>query len=1277
MTNIYEKNKKKPNESQEKAIYFPYIDDKKYCDKNILVSAAAGSGKTWVLVERIINIISNETICGENNVSLKDLLVMTFTVKATLEMKKRIKEALDDKIKSTKDNKLKKKLIKECALIQNANITTIDAFCKNMLEENYIELSDENSLFGNLDLTYNVADNEELDILYDDCVDYLLDKYYDDEKFKPLFLSYIEKGNEDKFKKICNSLLKKFDSIPWPDEYMHNKLITFDEDNINVLKEYKSNIIKKYKNLQSKSDDMKKKIYEYYELASDSKYCIKEKSLDKFIDEHKMDVITLLDEFKRIGLNNENLDAFIKKIVKLPNIPGPSKDANESEALFLKNKKDLFKSQRDKYFNDIKELYESLIFTDKLCCEKELRDKFFSQDKLMLEFIYELYINVIEKKKKKNALGITDLSKLFLDILYDKNTLDNGIVVREISKRAENIAVRFKYIFIDEYQDTNYVQEMILKALSLDYKNNNVFMVGDLKQSIYGFRSSEPAIFANKYETYCRDLSKINNNEGLLINLDINYRSSKNILMFVNSLFSNVMNKEFGNIDYKNDGMLGIPKEKNENSDINKVKVSIIYNDCIDNSVDKNVFEAEYVAKQIEKLVLDSKCKYSDIVILHRSATSISNTYVDVLAKHGIPAYAQQKSGFFKSSEIVLIVDMLDIIDNPRQNVKIFNVLCSDIYNITNTEMALLKLAYCEMNNITKNEEFMIFDSIQFILMHNSEFLDKYKGYSVSVVDFYNKLKKFYDDYKLLSFYARFKSISNLIEDIYNITEIKNIYLSTKNGKLKGLNLDKFYNFAINYEKSSYVGLYNFLRYITKIDELDDDYGQAKVFDENDDVVNIMTIHSSKGLEFKNVFLCGCGRDYIKNDYNDTNITCFTEKYGIALNHIDFDNKYAVSTPKRDLAKMNIKNSLLEEELRVLYVALTRAVERLNIVAYANVDKKKNFSIQEMNDLKEDRKEIQNGRIYNYDITECDNYIDIILKFLHNNDSFCDINFENFSISNNQVDEKIELDIDNLINTDIKDTDSILLERFKKDNLDKMMQDTYLFNSLQFISPKKSVSDIKKELHIQMANEEKTAVFNEILDDDISISIDNESNKKRVDGTKIGNVYHKFMEDYTFDNKNSTPSNFSNLINYEKINLFLKSSIGRRMKEALINNKLQREQKFMHLLSNNDLYRYYGKNTIENTIDNMEQIVIQGIIDAFFIEKDSNTKEEYIVLVDYKTDKINQVFSDNEKDEFKKYLVNNYTIQLSIYKDILERITNLKVKEMYIYSFAIDEEILI
>ena len=1146
--------------------------------KNMLVSAAAGSGKTTVLTERIVNILSD--------ISLSDILIMTFTRKATSEMSSRIRKKLNERLKTTEGD-LRRKLARELAIVQNANIYTIDAFCKRIVDENYTLLDENNSLYNGFDPNYRIADSNEMAVLKEDVLNDLLEEKYIDEKYFDLFDSYIEKSNENPIRNLLNKGIDNLSSIPWPCDFL--------SDIIDNFKEYS------------------KKAYDEY----------KKSDAEKEADD-------------RLVYNNNDL--------------------------------------------------------------------------LYMELLKEYYLKILNEKKRRNVYEINDYAHISLDILYDKDKNSNENYGRVISNRAKNASDSFKCIFIDEYQDTNFLQEKILSAISDNFRNNNVFMVGDVKQSIYKFRHAEPTIFVDKFNEY-----KNNSSLGMPMTLSVNYRSSKEVIEYVNDLFSKAMTLKYGNIDYNDNNAL-VPKEDEKKRDFvpeKKVEIKVICkpeNETIKHPGD--FYEANYVADEIENLVKHKNYKYNQIVILMRSTKNKAKTFIDVLSSRKIPVYAEEKTGFFNKLEIKLMIEILSVIDNPTQNLPLASVLLSDIYSLSDNELSFIKLIELNGTNIViknasketldsishdknKNPNFNLYKALLYIRRIYEEpetvskeeidnFNAKFEKYGIGEKDFESKIKKFFSDLDDAKFKARYMKISDLIDYIYEKYRIKDIVSVMPDGERRLANLDILYDFAVKFESSSSIGLFNFNRYIEKIMSIDADQGQAKISDENANTVRIMTIHSAKGLEFDTVFLCGANQKYRMDDSDVKSPLQFDKDYGFALDYYDLEKRMIVNTPKKELLRKRKEDESKQEELRVLYVALTRAINKLYIVG--NVLKNNRFQGVSLKKLDEWLKGFESGEHNDVDIKECNSYFDVMLKNLSALDNlYC--NFEKivYTIKENKTKE-IDFNLSEISSDNLSDL-----------NID--LEDTYQYKAYQDLTPKFSVSALKEagkketsQNTVGGAPERNDKVplgcyASPLYDDNDDVYEDKRlADSEELSGAELGTAYHRFMEYYDYTNP-SEPARIRRgehcepVIPEDKLSAFLSTNLGKEMKQAHDDHKLHREQKFMKLFSKNEIdalmnrmgsARAQRQSAPGASVLNDQCIVIQGIIDAFYIKKDSDGND-YIVLVDYKTDSINRKITDENK--FSKELIDRYKIQLDAYAKVLEDLTGYEVREKYIYSFAIDKEI--
>lgn len=839
---------------------YPLESNKKYSDEqikaialennNILVSAAAGSGKSTVLVERIVK----EIECGICDIN--DMLVMTFTRAATADMKDKIKRRIDERIKflktsiDIKDSKDRIKRLKNQSLfIQNANVSTIDSFCKRLVDENFSALDE-------LDAKYRVADDNELNILKSDLLDRFLESKYGqvdgvyNVEFNDFFRCYYLK-NDSAIRDMILKGINFLDTLPYADE---------------------------------------------------------------FFDKH---------------LNNyEEVNKEISKVVK---------DTTDEDILFIKN-----------------------------IASKETIDKHKNNDYILLVLLKEFYELYNNEKTSRRIVSISDFQKYALKLLKKKDSAGNFSL-------ASKYQQKFKRIMVDEYQDTSDIQEEILRTISNDFKNHNVFMVGDVKQCIYAFRNAKPNIFNEKYNSY-KDIKELNEdvvNENVLIKLNKNYRSSQYVINTTNTIFNNLMVKDYGNIDYKEDGVAlshGRDEEGNKYPYDDKstrfvffkqvtkavddeIKFEILQNQLKQGKVKKaedyelnekwtKEQKISYVFDIIEDLHNKENINYKDIVILHPTPNSLIDDYAKEASRRDVPFVGNIKAGFYNSYEIVLMCAVLSVIDNPINDVDLSTVLLSKLIRVTDEELILIKL----VNNLLKEKKslssrfFSLYETI--FSIYNDDELEKElltnKKIDIKKYDALKlKLKYFFDLFTELRQYQRLKSISELIRIIYDKANIYNLMRTMKNGNIRILNLDLFLQKAKSFENTSYSGLFNFLRYIEQIRINDIDEEPAGQYNENDDAVRLFSIHHSKGLQFPVVILPRMESKLKPNSISENAL--YDSEYGIGLMHINAKERYAHESIKYYLIKKKKEDEERQEKIRLLYVGLTRASEKL-IITMAPTD---------------------------------------------------------------------------------------------------------------------------------------------------------------------------------------------------------------------------------------------------------------------------------------------------------------------------------------------------
>ena len=1179
---------------------------------NVLVAAAAGSGKTAVLVERIINKIINK------NIDIDKLLVVTFTNAAASEMRERILEAIYKKLdEEFKNEKLQRQII----LLSKASICTIDSFCLDVVKNNFYEIG--------ISPNFRIADTAELELLKQETIEDLFEEKYEinDEKFLRLLETYSTYLSDDNLKNLVLEIYNFIQSSPFPNEWLEEKVEDFNiKDRLDT--DFSENVWGKIiiKNVKEEALDCKLRLEKVL------------KDLSKFEELQKY-ALVINNDIEKVNkiLNSKTWDELynLKLEVKFETWPTDKKITLEEKNI-AKDKRDKIK----KKFNNAIEVVN--------CSSKdanldtfEMYEILDSLKKLVFEFEEKFSLN----KSEKNIVDFNDIEHYALNILLKKD--ENGnYKPTEIAKKYMN---KFSEIAIDEYQDSNLVQEYILSSIS---NGKNMFMVGDIKQSIYKFRQARPELFISKYEKYSKVDENIDEDiPGLKIQLFKNFRSRENILDTTNLIFNNIMSKDLGDINYNENEYLNLGANFEETEDelvAKNTEINIIENsNKIDVGADDPVcpelneepienieIEAKYVARSIKELVNSKKVvfdkkegyrpiTYKDIVILLRSTKERANVFEKELSKLNIPVFSDTSSEYLDSIEILTIMSLLKVIDNPMQDIPIVTVLRSFIGSITDNELIKIRV------NTNKNQTF--YESMKEYSLEDE--------LSKKIKVFFDKIQKWQDEKEYLN-------LDELIWKIYEETGYYNYVGLMPNGLLRQANLRSLFEKAKQYEKASFKGLYNFINFIDRLKTTSGDLSSAKLIGENENVVRIMSIHKSKGLEFPLVFLCGSNKQFNMQDLNMP--IMLHQDIGIGVNYIDSEKKIQYSTLSKEAIKNISKDELLSEEMRVLYVALTRAKERLIITGVSK-------NVEEDLKEKEEILELYNEeKINKHILKKYKSYLDWIeLVALKNKE---DKNMQINIIDKNDIIENKEEEKENFGTRSFKDLEEIIINLENTEDEEKIKEVLeWKYDGLEAsrIEAKTSVSKIKMN---NMSEELNTINLNspKFLKDE-----------EKITGSRKGTIIHLCMqklnpkEDYTIQKinniledlvlKNIITIEEKEAININKIYNFTKAKIWEELKRASL---IEREKPFYINIPAKDIY----KNEIE------DDILVQGIIDLYYI----NEKDE-LILVDYKTDFVN---SEAE-------LVEKYNVQLEIYKKALEEAMKRKVDKVYIYSTYLDKVVLI
>lgn len=1121
-------------------------------------------------------------------------------------MREKILEAIYKKIEENpEDENLQKQVI----LLNKASISTIHSFCLDVIKNNFYEID--------VSANTRIADDSEILLLQQEVIDDLFEEKYEEEdsNFIKLIKTYTKYNQDEVLKDLILRVYSYIQASPFPEEWLEEQIGKLNiEDGTNFSDTVWGKIITENAN-QILEDSILK-------LQNIRTKMTRFPELDKFTAKIGDDI----DKYTYIQNNLSDWDTAVEAINTLKNaiwtkdqkitndLKDEAKDVRESTKDEFKKVKKLMNCSSEEAVQDIKYMYPIL---------KMLKD-------LILEFSQKFY----QRKREKNIMDFSDMEHLALKILVKKD--ENGNVVKsEIAKKYEN---KFEEIAIDEYQDSNLVQEYILTSVS---RGNNIFMVGDVKQSIYKFRQARPKLFLDKYDSY--KLEPVNG-EDRKIQLFKNFRSRSNILDFTNLVFEDIMSRELGNIEYNQDEYLnlGANFEEIQNQDY-KTELEILdlseENDDIwktdeeeteeeQEKVEDVVLEARFVARKIKELIdskyqiIDKKTgrrdiQYKDIAILLRTSSGVANVYEKEISELEIPVYSDSSSQYLQSVEIETIMSLLRIINNPMQDIPLVTVMRSPIGNFTDNELIEIRMA-------DRNSSFY-----EALLKSDLEKAHR----------FLSLLKELRED-------EEYMTLDEWIWNIYTKTGYMNYVNLMPNGALRVSNLRMLFERAKQYEEASFKGLYNFINFIDKIKFNQEDLKAAKIIGENENVVRIMTIHKSKGLEFPVVILAGVGKQFNFRDLNGKIL--LDQDLGMGPQYIDSDRYIEFKTLAKKALAIKEKNEAISEEMRILYVALTRAKEKLIIVGR---QKDVNKKMSEKQKLLEIYSTIDDNKINPYLLQKYKTYLDW-LELIYLKEGVA--NTKHLFTVNINKKEKTSVKIEN----EVEDISKKIIEESNKNNdeqekekIKEILNWQYKHQSIEGIPTKTSVSKLKeeREQEIQITQEPKFI---------------NEEAKTKLTGAQKGTLIHlclqkmKETEEYNLEkitelieglkDKEIITEIEAQNIDKEKLLEYTNSQLWTELKQA---KEIHKEHPFYINIKASRIYNQINK-------EDDEDILVQGVIDLFFIDKDDK-----LILVDYKTDYVQH---ENE-------LVEKYKGQLDLYKEALEQSLDKKVDKMCIYSVYLNK----
>lgn len=1207
-------------------------------NRNILVCAAAGSGKTAVLVQRIIHLVTDKT----SPVDIDRLLVVTFTNAAAAEMRERIGTALGKALEEEPENV---HLQKQLSLLHNAQITTIDSFCLFLIRNNFNDIG--------LDPGFRIADEGELALLRQDVLEELLEEQY--QEGRPEFLNCVEYfagGSNDRLLEEYLGRLYEFSmSYPWPEDWISQ-----------CQNEYKISTVTEMENTP-----WCRFLVSYIRTMAEE--CIrdsKEAAAISFRPDGPYMYGELLEKesemLERLR-EAESLSDFALRFEAISFGRLSSKKDDTVDPLLRERVQQIRKSIK-KRVEDIRDTYFAL--SPQQSMERMQKADGAVSELLSLVLLYKRRLD--ERKRRENIIDFHDMEHFALHILLERT--EDGRILS--SPAAKEYRQHFKEILIDEYQDSNLVQELILKSISGEEEERyNRFMVGDVKQSIYRFRLARPELFMEKYECYSKEDSPCQR-----VDLHKNFRSRHQVLDSVNAVFSQIMGRQLGGVEYDEEAALypgaEFPEgDKAKEEDPYRTEYLVIGKDEASRMTVREQ-EAAAIAQKIRQLytslqVMDRESgkprpvRYRDMAILLRTTSGWAEDFRRTLEKEGIPVYVSSRTGYFQTTEIRVLLQLLHVIDNPYQDIPLYGTMKSVFGNFTQDEIAEIR---------AENKDAPLY-----------EVLRDYSG---------EKREKVQDFLKWIFTYRKktaYTPIHKLIQEILTDTGYLDYVTARPGGEQRRANVEMLLTRAASFEQTSYYGLFHFLRYVEQLEKYEVDYGEADVLDENADVVRIMSIHKSKGLEFPVCFVAGLAKRF--NMQDTTSRLIADVDMGIGVDYVDSTLRIQSRTLKKSAVALKMKLDALGEELRVLYVAMTRAGEKLILTAMTqDADKfeeeleNQRFLLAEegKGNLSEDGQNPYEWRgkekIAFSTLAGASSYLDFLLPCLPDVQVLRpeQIQMQDIEGAAEELQRKQRLFVGEVS----QQVMTKLSEKFGK---------TYPYQYLSGLFVKTTVSELKKKAMQAGAREwqdrldesidgiesvrENQAYTKELFEEPEIVPYIPSfiSSRDGISGTDRGSAYHKVMELldlYTaverrtaeevnrqldlFVKEERMSRQWRDSVAVPKILTFLDSPLAKRMQRAEENGKLRREQPFVMGLP---------ASRLDENCPDTEQVLIQGIIDVFF-EEDGR-----IMVADYKTDAV------NTPDE----LIRRYQVQLDYYQEALTKLTGKEVCEKIIYSFALGREI--
>lgn len=1104
--------------------------------ENLLIAAAAGSGKTRTLTERVVSLIE------ENFCEVDEMLIMTFTNAAAQEMRSRIQARLSERLQTELDATNQTRLEKQIILLSSAQISTFDSFCQSVLKRNFSRID--------LDPKFRAADDNELSILKKEVIEELFEENYASggdafKNFTDAFGGTVH--GDDRIHEMIIDLHNFSLSLPYPEKWLDSLAAPYDLPESARLKDipWFKEILAPY-------------ISETLNKIFDA--CAEAKTL---AEENNIAVKTISDDLRQLlpiknaGDDWNKLYDAIWTIKKFATFNAPRKLSDEQQAI-----KDEIKNLRDDYKKKILALRENYFLAPEAEMIAHVRE-LFEPVKELIRITKDFAKNFATAKRERGVIDFADMEHFALKIFDD---------APEVAAAYRD---KFKFIMVDEYQDTNGVQEAIVQKIS---RGDNLFFVGDVKQSIYRFRLVDSANFKDKMDSYrCINLSK-------------NFRSREKIICAVNEIFKRLMNKQATEIDYDAAAQLqyGASYETGEKYFDERPKFFYIKTERDDDSKAIEI-EMRFIAGKIHQLIASKKLvrdgdsyrpvQFKDIVILHRSPKSQAFEILDTLKKFGVPAYVPDEENYFQANEVQVVMSLLQILDNVRQDIPLAAVMISPIGNFTAEELAEIRIANPDADFYTT--------------VANGS--DKCKAF-LSKLNFWRDM-------------ARQMGVPELLSTLYRETGYYDFVGRENRGDARQANLRILIDRAATFESNNARGLSRFIEFIKKIRDLSKDLPTATTLGENENVVRVVTIHKSKGLEYPVVFVAGVGKGFNTEDYTRSKLFMHRE-FGIGAHRTPKNSQLKVKTLATQAVSKKVADESIAEELRLLYVALTRAEEKLFLVGTTTktaLDKLQPVDVPS-----------------DYDILSARKFMDWLLP----------------------IKDALAPVIDSRLVT-LEEISAVKAQSLAEAQ-EKILQapEKLSPSPLAQIPAKLSVTELKRR-----AEEDDLPQLENFTAKKFIYRRPDFMQKKEISGAEFGSLMHKVMQSLNLSGDLSAKGiaaqieelakreiiskEHVKLIKAEKIAKFFASELGQRLINA---QEYYRELPFSRLI---DAQKFFH-------VD--EKIFIQGIIDLLFKDAAGNW-----ILLDYKTDR------DSEN------IGERYKVQIELYAAAVEALLKIKVAEKYLY----------